>query len=150
MVQRAHMAPRASALYDAARAFHRQPAVTLVNVLSAWPPEITTLELGGGVESVCYSAGHGAMLAAAVRREVRIFDAATGELVTTLQGHSRDVTCCAWSTDGGLIATGSYVRVLWLHNSYLPDHGIADSIPLSQDGTLKIWDAATGARLRWA
>ena len=41
----------------------------------------------------------------------------------TLSGHSEGVTSCSFSKDGGSVLSGSY------------------------DKTLKIWDAATGARL---
>ena len=44
----------------------------------------------------------------------------------TLSGHSRDVTSCSFSPDGASVLSGS------------------------EDTTLKIWDAATGARLRSA
>ena len=44
----------------------------------------------------------------------------------TLSGHSREVTSCSFSPDGASVLSGSY------------------------DKTLKIWDAATGVRLRSA
>ena len=44
----------------------------------------------------------------------------------TLSGHSGDVNACSFSPDGGSVLSGS------------------------DDKTLKIWDAATGARLRSA
>ena len=68
-----------------------------------------TADCGDRVECVCFSPS-GALLAAAVGSDVQILKAATGELATTLEGHSADVLCCAWSKDGNLLATGSDVR----------------------------------------
>ena len=49
-----------------------------------------------------------------------------GEEKRTLSGHSEFVTSCSFSPDGASVLSGSY------------------------DNMLKIWDAATGARLRSA
>ena len=49
-----------------------------------------------------------------------------GEEMRTLSGHSREVMACSFSPDGGSMVSGS------------------------KDETLKIWDAATGARFRCA
>ena len=60
----------------------------------------------------------------------RVWDRAAPSLAgvekRTLRGHSKPVTSCSFSPDGGSVVSGSY------------------------DKTLKIWDAATGARLRGA
>ncbi|OCK72773.1 WD40 repeat-like protein, partial [Lepidopterella palustris CBS 459.81] len=56
-----------------------------------------------------------------VDRTVRLWDATTGEVRATLQGHSNAVESVAISADGQLVASGS------------------------QDGTVRLWDAATGA-----
>ena len=47
----------------------------------------------------------------------------TGEEKCTLYGHTEPVVACSFSPDGASVLSGSY------------------------DNTLKIWDAATGARL---
>jgi WD40 repeat protein len=39
---------------------------------------------------------------------IRIWDAKTGKLVATLRGHTREVTCLAWTKDGKTLISGSY------------------------------------------
>src|SRR5262249_1343195 len=55
---------------------------------------------------------------------LKVWDAATGQTVRTLQGHRSFVSAVAFSPDGTRIGSGSY------------------------DRTLKIWDAATGQEVR--
>jgi WD40 repeat protein len=54
---------------------------------------------------------------------VRLWDAATGKLLATLQGHTGAVYSITWSPDGKTLASGS------------------------GDRTVKLWDAATGKLL---
>ncbi len=55
---------------------------------------------------------------------VRVWDAATGKLLRTLEGHTDSVNAVAWSPDSKYIASGS------------------------SDKTVRVWDAATGKLLR--
>lgn len=55
---------------------------------------------------------------------VKIWDAATGWKMQTLEGRRGPVTSIAFSADSKLVVSGSY------------------------DGTIKIWDAATGREMR--
>jgi WD40 repeat protein len=56
-------------------------------------------------------------------RTVRLFDAVTGELKTTFEGHADQIDCVAITKDGRLGVSGA------------------------QDGTLRSWDLETGAPL---
>ena len=55
---------------------------------------------------------------------VRLWDAATGALLQTLEGHTGVVTSVAFSPNGKQVVSGSYNR------------------------TVRLWDAATGAPLQ--
>jgi WD40 repeat protein len=67
----------------------------------------------------------GKLLASASRDEtVRLWDAATGAALQTLEGHTSGVTAVAFSSDGKLLASAS------------------------RDRTVRLWDAATGAALQ--
>jgi WD40 repeat protein len=65
------------------------------------------------------AAGSGATESTA-NRTVPIWDVNTGGLVMTLTGHDDEVSAVAYSPDGGRLATGSW------------------------DGSVRVWDAATG------
>ena len=55
--------------------------------------------------------------------EARVWDAQTGQVRLELKGHTANVTCGAYSPDGGRVVTGS------------------------KDRTARVWDAATGREL---
>lgn len=55
---------------------------------------------------------------------LKLLDAASGETITTLTGHSGPVLCVAWAPDGGSLASGS------------------------ADRSIRIWEAASGNLLR--
>jgi WD40 repeat protein len=55
---------------------------------------------------------------------VRLWEAASGQLLATLQGHAGGVRAVALAADGHLVASGG------------------------ADGTVKLWDGASGAALR--
>ena len=97
---------------------------------------------------------------------VRVWDAATGEVIQTLEGHDGSVLAVAFSPDGRTIASsgrdgtiriwdpasGDELRSLEGHDgavfgvAFSPDGGtIASS---GKDGTVRIWDTASGDALR--
>ena len=97
---------------------------------------------------------------------VRIWDAATGELLRTLVGHTSQVNTVAWSPDGTQIASGSLDRTIRIWNAFTGELlktliGHTDwvtSVVWSSDGThiascsydktVRIWNAASGELLR--
>src|SRR5262249_7137829 len=104
-------------------------------------------------------------LATASDTTVRIWDAATGEIVRILTGHFNSVNAVAFSPDGTRLASASFadqdsVRVWdWKPATEraartLADDGVVVMVKFSPDGTLlasvgfkpgiRIWDTATG------
>ncbi|KAA6414974.1 MAG: hypothetical protein FRX48_01725 [Lasallia pustulata] len=74
---------------------------------------------------------------------VRIWDAATGATLQTLEGHSGRVHAVAFSPDGKQLASGSddmTVRI-W-------DAATGATLQTLEGHSLRIWDAATGATLQ--
>ena len=71
---------------------------------------------------VAYSP-RGNLLAAGDNRLVRLYDASSGDLVRTLDGHAADVTAVAFDRDGARVASGA------------------------SDGTVAIWEVSDGTRL---
>ncbi len=76
----------------------------------------------GGVSAVAFSADGARVLSGSDDRTLKLWDAATGALIRTFEGHSDVVLSVAFSADGARVLSGS------------------------DDKTLKLWDAATGAQ----
>jgi WD40 repeat protein len=74
------------------------------------------------ITSVAFSADGASMLSGSRDKKVKLWDAATGALLRTLEGHSNAVWSVAFSPDGARV--------------------------LSADGKVRLWDAATGVVLR--
>ncbi len=78
----------------------------------------------GEVYAVALSADGKRIVSGVGEGALKVWDAAKGQPLLTLRGHSFPVTAVALSTDGKRIVSGS------------------------QDGTLKVWDADTGRAMR--
>ncbi|MBV9470549.1 MAG: serine/threonine protein kinase [Abitibacteriaceae bacterium] len=118
----------------------------------------------GWVNSVAFSPVNSTLAIASVESFVKLWDAATGQLVKQLpsHGHDRWVACVAFSPDGRILATGgedSNVS-LWnvetgicLFNLAGHSYGVT-SVAFSPDGkliasgsydrTIRLWDTQTG------
>ncbi len=95
----------------------------------------------------------------------RIWDIASGEVITAFRGHLGQVTSVAFSPAGGQIATGSTDRTARVWNldtgrtiTVLVGHaGVVNDVAFSPDGgllvtgsadrTVRVWDLASGAPL---
>jgi len=84
---------------------------------------VRTLALDSLCPGVAFDAS-GEHLVTASRQLARIWDLRSGQLMVTLSGHTKHVLATAWSDDGARVAT------------------------CSNDGSSKIWNAATGDLVR--
>ncbi|MGH9854902.1 MAG: WD40 repeat domain-containing protein, partial [Blastocatellia bacterium] len=93
---------------------------------------------------------------------LKVWDAMTGEMLRTLEGHSAYVIGCAFSPDGKLIVSASSDRTLKVWDAMTGEmlrtlEGHSDSVSgcafspdgqlivsASDDSTLKVWDAESG------
>jgi WD40 repeat protein len=119
------------------------------------------------VISVAFSPDGTRVLSGGYERTIKLWDAATGELIRTFKGHSDLVSSVAFSPDGGAhvlsgsrdhtiklwdAATGTLVRTFEGHSeevtsvAFSPDG--AHVLSGSSDATIKLWDIATGALIR--
>jgi WD40 repeat protein len=98
-------------------------------------------------------------------KTAKVWDAATGNLLLTLKGHTEDVTSAAFSPDGKRIVTGSLDKTARVWDAatgkpLLPLQGHTEAVVSvafypdgerivtgSRDHTAKVWDASTGSPL---
>jgi len=114
-------APNVAALASLASMSDRRTWFRWINKPEQRLTSLMTLTTGTGVELVmsgCYSPDGSRILTAS--QTLRIWDAASGEEITALVGHTGGVSACVFSPDGTLIASGS------------------------GDNTVKLWDSLTG------
>ena len=121
-----------------------------------------------GVNAVAFSPDGKRVLTGASHKTARLWDAATGAAVATLEGHIGPITAVAFSPDGKLVLTqhwmdaGAWERRNQRCVSDAPDAPVmkcrrllSDAVAFSPDGkrvltgsfdrTARLWDAATGA-----
>jgi tRNA A-37 threonylcarbamoyl transferase component Bud32 len=115
-----------------------------------------------GVTSLLFTTDGAQLITGLTNRVLRVHDARTGRLSTTLRGHGAAVTTCINSPDGNQIATGArdcVIRIFDLNRreevialqghkkaiaslSYFPDGKEIASVAM--DNSLIIWDLITG------
>lgn len=116
------------------------------------------------VRSVAFSPS-GNLLATGSGDITKLWSTSSGELLTTLTGHSNSIRSVAFSPDGRLLATGSRDKTakLWdadsskLITTFNGHSGIVTSVAFSPDGkhlvagsydsTVKLWDVDSGKLL---
>jgi len=99
-------------------------------------------------------------------KDVNVFNVKTSKLLYSLVGHSDWIRCAEWSSDGTMIATGSYDTTVRIWNATsgkiihtLKDHtNIVRVVAWSPDGNLlasgsedsqvRLWNPRTGAMCR--
>jgi hypothetical protein len=127
---------------------------------------VPTIAHTGEVKSVAFSPDGARVLSGSLDNTVRLWDAATGALLRTFQGHSALVFSVAFSPDGARVLSGSADKTvrLWdaatgaLLRTFEGHSDRISSVAFSPDGarvlsgswdkTVRLWDAATGALLR--
>lgn len=99
-------------------------------------------------------------------RSIKVWNAVTGQVLHTLDGHEHRVGCLACSPTGDILVSGSHDRTLrtWSLATGMPIHVLSGHervvrcvlftpdgrliISSDEGGTLRIWDANSGAPVR--
>lgn len=124
---------------------------------------LRTFSHPNAVYGVAFSPDGETLATASLDNTVRLWDAATGELRTTLRGHGDGVAFVGYAAEGQRLVTASLDRSLkiWArdgsnllatlsgHQDYLTCANVSPVGPLVASGgfdkTVRIWDAASGS-----
>ena len=138
----------------------------LLGLSASWQPLLHVIPHAREVKSVAFSPDASCLVSGSSDGIVRIWNTATGELESQLEGHTGRVLSVAFSHNGRFIASGSGDTTVRLWNTtacetahVLKGHGrgvmsVAISkddkfvVSGSDDTTVRIWDTAGGKLLR--
>ncbi|MGK3963275.1 TIR domain-containing protein [Sorangium sp. So ce118] len=142
------------------------PRTRLRHPVRMWTGEERTLYgHSAWVTSCALSPDGQRIVSASSDRTLKVWDLATGRLLSNLEGHSAWVTACALSPDGQRIvsassdrtlkvwdlATGRLLSTLEGHSAWVTTCALSPDgqrvVSASFDTTLKVWDLATGRLL---
>jgi WD40 repeat protein len=147
----------------AADTFEAQDA--LRQLLAAWGTNFVLTGKDVGADDAGYSPDSKQIVTTGSDQTARVWDAATGKLLTVLRGHDATVQSVQFSPDGKKIvtsssdqtariwdtATGEELVVLRGHNDIVIDAQFSpigqQIVTASYDGTARVWDAVTGKEL---
>ncbi|MEW5856684.1 MAG: WD40 repeat domain-containing protein, partial [Cyanobacteriota bacterium] len=138
--------------------------VQLANILwQALRGKIATLRgHDSSVNSVSFSPDGKTLASGSGDKTIKLWEVATGKLLTTLTGHDSPVSSVSFSPDGKTLASGSVDKTIKLWDvatgkplTTLTGHNLyVSSVSFSPDGktiasgshdkTIKLWDVATG------
>jgi WD40 repeat protein/transcriptional regulator with XRE-family HTH domain len=147
---------------------------TLNGVITLWKPHfsaptVPSLTINAStmpVTALSFSADDRMIASSGHDFAVKLWEAETGRLIDTLEGHMGRVRRVVWSPDGRTVASASFDQTIWLWDAekrtcrtVLYGHtdevgGLAfsaDSQTLftcSTDGTLRVWDAISARCVR--
>jgi RNA polymerase sigma factor (sigma-70 family) len=119
----------------------------------------TTLDVHFAVTSLAFSPNNKTLASGSYGNTVKLWDAAMGKELATLEGHTNAVLTVAFSPDGKTLASGSQDKTIKLWDvktgkELVTLKGLANSVVFSPDGktlasasgdpAIQLWDVETG------